>query len=217
MNFVLNFGLPLAVGAAEYCLCKKRIASYCENDKKYKLISLIFLAAIALFTGITATVRCLDFVAPLTASAVVGMLWFCAVADYEKKIIPNYFLLIMLIFWASIIVSEIIFLAAQGEEFLPLLIGSAIGGLTGGLLFLIVMLLSRGGMGMGDVKLVAVLGLYFGFEGLLSVLIYSMLCAFLYGLTMIITKKAGLKTKVAMAPFFFVGTILYCLMQQLLN
>lgn len=68
---------------------------------------------------------------------------------------------------------------------------------AGGLLFLVIALVSRGGMGMGDVKFAAVLGLYFGFK--LSLLIFW-LAFFLGGLAGVMALLCGKSRKEAL-PF----------------
>lgn len=71
-------------------------------------------------------------------------------------------------------------------------------------------MLSRGGMGMGDVKLAASIGLITGYLGLPYVLTASFAAFFIgsmVGLFMIVIRKATRKTPIPFGPFMIIGTI----------
>ena len=70
---------------------------------------------------------------------------------------------------------------------------------------LICMLLSRGGVGAGDVKLIAAIGLYYGLAGVLSILMVTLIFAAIFSIVMLATKKAKMKSTLPMAPFIFIG------------
>ena len=85
-----------------------------------------------------------------------------------------------------------------------------------GLLFLI-HFISPKGMGFGDVRLAAVLGLHLGFIELPLVplgLFLSFLLASIIGIGLIATKKKGRKDKVPFGPFLAAGTALAILVGQ---
>lgn len=77
--------------------------------------------------------------------------------------------------------------------------------------FWLVNLLSKGGMGMGDVKLAASIGLYAGYISALSVYIAAMASFALgsvVGLVIIISQKGTRKTAVPFGPFMIVGALI---------
>jgi prepilin signal peptidase PulO-like enzyme (type II secretory pathway) len=77
----------------------------------------------------------------------------------------------------------------------------------GGLLELI-RLISKGGIGMGDVKLMTACGFYLGIVPGIFVLMLSYMLAGLFCLPVLLLKKASLKTRIPMAPFFAAAMIL---------
>lgn len=84
----------------------------------------------------------------------------------------------------------------------------ALGGFLagGGILFLIAAL-SRGGMGGGDVKLAAVLGLLLGFRFTLAALFLAFVLGSAAGLLLVATKRAGFKDAVPFGPFLGAGAV----------
>jgi leader peptidase (prepilin peptidase)/N-methyltransferase len=90
-----------------------------------------------------------------------------------------------------------------GGELERLLAGAAAGGC-----FLLAALVSPAGMGMGDVKLAAVLGLFLG-EEVAVALFVALLAGVAVGLVIIARKgaRAGRKTVLAFGPFLALGGV----------
>ena len=133
-----------------------------------------------------------------------------AIGDLRTKRIPNRLLGAMLAAWLLVLVPQ---LFLQTEQALLLLLDGAIGFLLGGGLFLIVYLVSRKGLGGGDVKLMAVSGLYLGFTGTLPAMLYGAVLAAVTGIVLILIKKVGRRDTIPMAPFLYVGMVLTMLIQ----
>lgn len=74
--------------------------------------------------------------------------------------------------------------------------------------FIIGVLLVRGGMGMGDVKLMLVMGLFQGFTGVISALFCALFIMFILAIIVLITKKKSRKDTIAFAPAILLGTLL---------
>ena len=77
--------------------------------------------------------------------------------------------------------------------------------------FWLVNLLSKGGMGMGDVKLAASIGLYAGYISALSVyvaIMASFALGSVVGIVIIILQKGTRKTAVPFGPFMIVGALI---------
>ena len=79
--------------------------------------------------------------------------------------------------------------------------------LCGGCLELI-RLISKGGIGMGDVKLITACGFFLGVLSGITALMLSYLFAAILCFPILLFKKVSLKTRVPMAPFFAAAVIL---------
>lgn len=82
------------------------------------------------------------------------------------------------------------------------------GFLIGTIVFGACYLLSRGGMGAGDVKLMAVLGFFLGGSVIISVMVLAVFCSAIYSIVNLIRKKTSLKAEIPFAPFVMIGTVL---------
>jgi prepilin peptidase CpaA len=71
------------------------------------------------------------------------------------------------------------------DGFVDALLGAAVGGVF------LVPLYMGGGMGAGDVKLLAAVGSFFGFAGVISVLVCTLLVGGLLGIALIAWRKTG--------------------------
>ncbi|MCU1570085.1 MAG: peptidase [Naasia sp.] len=91
---------------------------------------------------------------------------------------------------------------------LPALAGTAIGGAASFGLYLLLAVVRPGGMGMGDVKLAGVLGLFLGFLGPAPLLV-GVAAAFLtggvVGIAAVAAGSAGRRTALPFGPFMFAG------------
>ena len=94
--------------------------------------------------------------------------------------------------------------------FLDSVFGLIIGG---GLLFLIaflyVIIRKTEGMGMGDVKLLAMIGAFLGWKGVVFVMLVSSLLGTVTGLSIILYKKGDLKYALPFGPFLSLAAVIY--------
>jgi leader peptidase (prepilin peptidase)/N-methyltransferase len=84
---------------------------------------------------------------------------------------------------------------------------SVTGFLAGGGLLFLIAVVSRGGMGGGDIKLAAVLGLLLGWKQLLVALFLAFAMGGIAGLAMIVFKVARLKEPVPFGPYLALGAV----------
>ena len=110
-------------------------------------------------------------------------------------------------------------LAGLGFAFFTIGIKSAfIGMIAFGVVFFLIALLSKGGMGGGDVKLVAVIGAFVGPMNALLVFILSSLGGGLWAIVLLLLRQAGRKTEVRFGPFLALAAyIVYLYGQDLLH
>ncbi len=134
----------------------------------------------------------------------IVFLFYIAVVDFRTKQIKNITLKYMLRAYGVITGVEL-FLYPQ-QAWLGMKWG-AVGFLFAGGLFLIAYILSKGAIGGGDVKLIAVMGLYLGYEWILGTLLYSLIASALVGGMLVVCKKRDKQDTIPFAPFLLVGTI----------
>ncbi len=129
---------------------------------------------------------------------------FCGFIDYKLMIIPNRLLLIAL---GAVVLSFSAEALLDWISFQYEIFGALLGCAVCFVIFFIGRVISRRGMGMGDIKLAALIGLTVGMDSALGVLLWSVMLAAFIGGILILCKKAKAKTKIAMAPFFCMGLL----------
>ena len=116
-----------------------------------------------------------------------------AFIDIDHGIIPDR------LTYPGIIIGLILSFGTLG--FLPALYGTLA---FGGLMFAIAVI-SKGGMGGGDVKLAAVIGAFTGVTGSAVTLLMASLLGAIFGLGVMAVKKTGRKTPIKFGPFLAVS------------
>jgi leader peptidase (prepilin peptidase) / N-methyltransferase len=118
--------------------------------------------------------------------------------DLDHRIIPNKIT-------GPAAVAALIAIAALDTDFL---LEAVIGGLAGGGFFFIAAVLYPRGMGMGDVKLAGVLGVYLG-RAVAPAILIALIAGVMVGAAIIARKgaKEGRKTAVPFGPFLALGGI----------
>ncbi len=120
------------------------------------------------------------------------------ISDIHYQIISNK----VLIFFAVVI--GVLRLIIPLEPWYDAYVGAAFGF---GLLLLIA-ILSKGGMGGGDVKLFGVIGLALGFQGTLLTFVLASILGAVIGLFLMIIKKVKRDTPIAFGPFIATAAVI---------
>ncbi len=84
--------------------------------------------------------------------------------------------------------------------------------LSGALFLLLLRWLTRGGLGLGDVKLTALLGLYLGSAGLVLALLLAFLLGAVIGGFLLLTSRKSRGETIAFGPFLALGAVLALLL-----
>ena len=93
----------------------------------------------------------------------------------------------------------------QHEAFLQALLA----GVAASAFFLLIVLVSRGAwMGLGDVKLALLMGLFLGFPAIVVALFLAFLIGAIIGIGLIVAHKKTMKSEVPFGPFLILGTFL---------
>lgn len=131
--------------------------------------------------------------------------YIASLIDIKSKTIPNKLILIMIGAWLLIMALMVLI---DTELAVLMLKDSILGFIIGGGLFLIVYLISRKGLGGGDVKFIAATGLYIGFARTISVILYGSILATLFVLILLLLKKIGRKDPIPLVPFLYAGILI---------
>ncbi|MBN2032750.1 MAG: prepilin peptidase [Deltaproteobacteria bacterium] len=175
---------------------------YCRHaiSPQYPVVEAITGAlSLALFLKLGASLEYLFFL--LFGAALLGI----AFIDLHHKMIPDVLSLpgIVMGFVFSL-------LPFSSLSWIDSLIGT-IGG--GGFLLLVGIgfekITGREGMGMGDVKMLAMIGAWMGWKPLLFIILLSSLAGSLIGGTMLVLSRQGGRTRIPFGPFLTLGTLLY--------
>jgi leader peptidase (prepilin peptidase)/N-methyltransferase len=83
-----------------------------------------------------------------------------------------------------------------------------IGILLGGGVFLVIAVLSRGGMGGGDIKFIAMIGAFLGWQAVLATMFLGAFLLTLLGLTLMLVRQKGRRDLLPFGPFLATGALL---------
>ena len=133
----------------------------------------------------------------LTTSILVSILIAISFIDLKHQIIPDG--LVLIIFFVGI---GNIFLSGKSP------IEHIIGFFAVSLLLLLVAVLSNGGMGGGDIKLMAAAGLFLGWKLIVLSLILASIVGSVISIFLLATKKADRKSMIPFGPFLSIGILL---------
>jgi leader peptidase (prepilin peptidase) / N-methyltransferase len=147
----------------------------------------------------------------MTPELGVALFYYCllaviAVIDIEQGLILN-----NLVYAGMVVALACSFFGFQlsGIHLLvPSLGMAAIGGGVGFILFLLIVLLSRGGMGIGDIKMAAFMGIMLGFPYVLVAIFLAIVTGGLVAIGLLIARMKGRKQTMPFGPFLAVGAFL---------
>lgn len=127
----------------------------------------------------------------------------CAVMDVWKKRLPVVALCILMA------VAATVNLVMERLSWWEILLGVLYGGS-----FLLISLLSKGAVGLGDGVMIAAAGAWMGIMFVLYASIFGFLLAGIFGLLYIKVKKLDRKTKLPFAPFFTASCLLLSVLEM---
>ena len=228
---VCIYRLPLnkgVVSGRSYCPnCKKKIAWYdnipiisyllifakCRKCKKkislqYPLVE--FITIIAFLTiysvyGITST----------TILLIILFLTFIIIffIDLKHFIIPNS------LTFSMMILGFIKSFDQNLNSLFPNYLNSLLGGILGyGIIWLIIisykLFRNKEGMGLGDAKLLAVIGFWFGWTAIPFVIFSSSIVALISVIPSLLNKSKKLSSEIPFGPYIIIGCILYIVFNE---
>ncbi len=172
-----------------------------RNKIIYLSISLISVALLVSMFEIVYKVSTIQHIKLLTL--VLFMLPISAI-DFRLQKIPNQLTLAALAARLLIYIPEFIISPSYAFSVLK---DNLIGAVVIGGFFLILLLVFKNSIGMGDIKLFALMGLYQGLWGAVNSVFFSLVASFVLSIGLLITKKKGRKDTISFGPSILVGTI----------
>ncbi|MCL2200614.1 MAG: A24 family peptidase [Oscillospiraceae bacterium] len=130
--------------------------------------------------------------------------YLAAVLDLKTRRIPNKLIMLMLAVWVMTLVPKLFIDPGTSVE---MLIEGALGFMVCGAIFLVVYIFSRNGLGGGDVKFMAVAGLYLGLENSVPAVFIGTVAAAITGIVLIVLKKIQRKDPIPLVPFLYAGIL----------
>ena len=228
---VCIYRLPLDKGVAlgrSYCTkCKKQIAWYdnipiisflliqgkCRKCKKkisfqYPLVELLSIISFV-------TIYIIHGVAIITLLLIILALTFLIIffIDLEHLIIPDSLTFPMMI------LGFVKSFDPNLNSLFPNYINSLIGGFFGyGIIWIIIFFYKifrkKEGMGLGDAKLLAVIGFWFGWISVPFILFSSSIVALISVMPSLINKSKKFSSEIPFGPFIIIGCILYIIFTE---
>lgn len=131
-----------------------------------------------------------------------------AVIDWKLRVIPNYFLGVLILLRGGIFIYE--FLCVESP--FAYLLSSLLGCFLCALFLIIANRISKGGIGRGDIKLLSGVGLMAGIYIVFTVLLLALLCCIAVTAIPVLLKKKSIKTHLPFGPFIYMGFVLMCLL-----
>lgn len=176
-----------------------------EKQKKTLIFSIV-IAVLAVIVGMYgrckneySAVQC--YLNILVISLLAAMAW----VDVKEKIISNQLIVTGMGIWiAEVLVEVLVF----HTDIRAVLLFSVLGGVIWGGLLVLIALVVKTALGMGDAKMFFVLGLIYGLNNTYSILLMSLLIMALVSIVLLILKRVTRKTAVPMAPFVLIGFVL---------
>jgi leader peptidase (prepilin peptidase)/N-methyltransferase len=195
--------LALAAGAAFALLGAgaERLASVWPPDEASRRPLGVRTLLLALLSGAAAWAlvsrSALPWWATLAYLAMLGLMVLLSATDLEQRRLPHLLL-------DPLIASAVVFVPFNpAVRPLDAVIGAAVAVGFIGLVGLVI----RSGVAQGDLYLVAPLGLLLGWEGVLPAIFVAALLSATFGLVLLATRRAGLKSYIPFGPFLVAGTV----------
>lgn len=189
--------------AEKKILSKNHIKEYLANTiPSYALMAIISVLYVLLLY-ILGPKNYLDII---RFGLLIPMLLIAFIVDYKEQIIPNRLNL-------TIFEIGLIFTFIYGLLNINVAIDLLFGMLAGGGIFLAITLIGgliagKEAMGLGDVKLMGALGLFFGFNSTILISVLAFLLGAIISIILMIIKKNKASQYIPFGPFIVVSTLI---------
>lgn len=180
---------------------KQLILRFTRNKILYLLVG-ILMAGILI--GLFELKYSLDAILQVKLLSLVMIMLPIAVIDLREQKIPNQLLEAALVIRLVICIVEFIMSVPAAINTLK---DGFLGAIIIGAFFLLLLLIFKNSIGMGDIKLFMVMGLYQGFWGVINAVFFSLMVSFFLSFGLLITRRKGCKDTIPFGPSIFIGTV----------
>lgn len=214
MEIFIQLAVVLAMNAVSILLFfkDKGINECNDNGKKIgnrKFMIVYSIVFLAVNIGVSVLFSLLykenTMLFTLKRLALLGMIWPLGYIDFKTLRIPNKFIVYGLALRVVILIFELIFNrdGVKGDILGELIVAAALG-----IAVFICSLCLKDSVGYGDIKLLIVMALFQGVQGIWSSVFTSLIIIFVFSIIMLVTKKKGKKDLIPFAPAIVAGTFI---------
>lgn len=174
-----------------------------KNWKKWIYVGFIsFICALAMWLSANAGVATMDLCRQLTVFLALAS---AMIIDSKTHLIPNFIVLIALGIGTVILLIEFVFVK---EDFASSLLMSCAGLVCCVVFFYVLSRLTKEGLGMGDVKLIAVMGWLLGLASTLTAVLFALIICTVVSVFLLFGRKKSRNDRIPFGPFLFWGYVL---------
>ncbi len=198
INLYFNYDKKLIIKDS----IREYFTQYISSTTNYKIfIPLVLFSLLAFYKlkGLNGI-----FLLEFELFILVYILYYAAIIDIRTKEIPNFLIIIM---FANKLLQLPFYMFTNRQLFFSMIITLVIVFL----ILFIIHFISKGALGMGDVKLLSALSLYIGGYGIYSVIFAALITSLIAAIFLITVKKRDRKYEIPFVPSIFVGYIAFLL------
>jgi prepilin signal peptidase PulO-like enzyme (type II secretory pathway) len=175
-----------------------------KPEKQTQWAAALLLAAAGDFaSGYMLVLRAGTYPPNLLRLVLLGtLLTAAAYIDALSHKIPNWIVLCTAAVFAGCTVLDFVL---SGTDAVPMALNSVLAAAVFFVVFFLVRLASRGGVGYGDIKMITAAALILGIYGTFSFLLVSHVLAAVAAIALLVSKKATRKDGLPFGPFFYLG------------
>ena len=175
-----------------------------KPEKQTQWAAALLLAAAGGFaSGYMLVLRAGTYLPNLLRLVLLGtLLTAAAYIDALSHKIPNWIVLCTAAVFAGCTVLDFVL---SGTDAVPMALNSVLAAAVFFVVFFLVRLASRGGVGYGDIKMITAAALILGIYGTFSFLLVSHVLAVVAAIALLVSKKATRKDGLPFGPFFYLG------------
>jgi prepilin signal peptidase PulO-like enzyme (type II secretory pathway) len=184
----------------------KSVASIFRSIKKSLTTKRLILLSIGAVANLMVAFRMSGYELTLSTELKIvfslSLLLGALIIDRETRRIPNALII-------GMIGLRVVFLLPEyflyRDDFITLLLASVLGLVGCFIIMLILSLITKGGIGMGDVKLISAVGCLSGIAASFYTLVYGMFACMICALVLLALGKKKMKDHVPFGPFVYFG------------
>lgn len=195
-------GCGAVLNLAAVYLAKKKTGLELPDRKKW-LAALLLAGVGGFISGFLLILRVGTYLPNLLRLLLLGA--FLAAAAYTDALshrIPNQIVLGTAAVFAGCTLLDFLL---SGTDAVPMALNSVLAAAVFFVVFFLVRLASRGGVGYGDIKMITAAALILGIYGTCSFLLVSHVLAAVAAIALLVSKKATRKDGLPFGPFFYLG------------